>query len=413
MKCKTHHNPSPGFRPIPLPLHKHLHIMRHLLYILLPGIFLFTQCSQAPLSGSVEMDPDWSPTLYLISPGSFDAIGTSFMGNLVDSATIGIDGHFAFHSIPENASPQLYELAIQKKGERFPTQLEQDDPEAANYLPLVYAQGDHLMLSAKAGNLQQTAEVTNASPANKAMLELRDIRMKAWADHINGAVDHTEDALLAKEKAFSDYRQALMDFAGQTDQLLPALTAIRWAGPTGDYERIPEFIVAQCEKWQAIDPGHLLVRQLCAKASREQLPVLIGDAIPDFQMPMLQGDTMSLHGLLTGKLNILDLWASWCIPCRHENREILVPLWQQYKDKGLQIIGYGLETEDKTWKNAIDKDQATWVQSSHLQGDEAPLFQALRIQTIPSNFLIDDQGKVIAKNIHGADLRKFVESYLK
>lgn len=387
--------------------------MKHLRYILLPGIVLFYQCSQAPLSGTLEMDADWSPTLYLIHPGSFDAIGTSFMGNVVDSAVVGNDGHFAFQSIPENTGPQLYELAIQKKGEHFPTQLEQDDPVTANYLPIVYEQGDHLALTAKAGNLQQTAQLPKTSPANKAILELRDIRMNAWEQHMSGTADHTEDALLAKEKAFNDYRQALMDFAGRTDQLLPALTAIRWASPTGDYERIPEFIVSQCEKWQAIDPGHPLVQQLCAKASREQLPVLVGDVIPDYLLPMLSGDTTSLHSLLTGKLNILDLWASWCIPCRHENREVLAPLWQQYKDKGLQIIGYGLETEDKTWKNAIDKDQATWVQSSHLQGDEAPLFEALRIQTIPSNFLIDDQGKVIAKNIHGADLRKFVESYLK
>ncbi|HRV56389.1 MAG TPA: AhpC/TSA family protein, partial [Mangrovimonas sp.] len=65
--------------------------------------------------------------------------------------------------------------------------------------------------------------------------------------------------------------------------------------------------------------------------------------------------------------------ASWCAPCRKENKVILDPLWKAYHDKGLQIIGYGLESDEQSWKAAIQKDQALWLQTSHLEGDEAPL----------------------------------------
>ena len=387
--------------------------MRKRLYPLLLVTLLLVQCSQAPLSGTIKTDPDWSSTLYLIDPGSFEALNTSFMGTVVDSAPIGTGGHFEFDVLPAKQEPQLYELVIQKKDERFPTQLEQDDPMIANYLPLIYRPGEHIQLTAEASRFQQSAEIDQPSPDNAAMLELRTVRLHAWEKHMTGFADHTEEALLAKEKAFNEYRQALMDFANTTDRLYPALVAIRWASPTGDYERIPEFLYQQCQKWKATASDHPWVHQLCAKASPDQLPVLVGNRIPDYQLPMLDGDTLGLHALLIGKLNLLDLWASWCIPCRHENQEVLAPLWQEYRDHGLQIIGYGLETDPNIWLNAVTKDGASWPQASHLQGDEAPLFEALRIQTIPANFLIDHDGKVIAKNVHGEDLRKFVEAYLK
>ncbi|MBL0260390.1 MAG: TlpA family protein disulfide reductase [Saprospiraceae bacterium] len=131
-------------------------------------------------------------------------------------------------------------------------------------------------------------------------------------------------------------------------------------------------------------------------------------------LPLLSGGTGEIRRLLGPKLTLLDFWASWCAPCRKENRNTLVPLWSEYHERGFQIIGYALESDRKLWEKAIQRDSVhLWPHASHLQGDEAPFLKTLRLTTIPANLLLDAQGKILAKNLHGEELRRFVEAYLK
>jgi thiol-disulfide isomerase/thioredoxin len=140
---------------------------------------------------------------------------------------------------------------------------------------------------------------------------------------------------------------------------------------------------------------------------------MIGDQFPNALLPMASGDTLNVHVLLGSRLTILDVWASWCMPCRGENKEVLSPLWAQYKESGLKIVGYSIDSNPNAWKAAITKDNAVWPHASHLSGDATPLLETLRITTIPANFMLDATGKVVAKNLHGADLQAFVAAYLK
>ncbi len=249
------------------------------------------------------------------------------------------------------------------------------------------------------------------------MLQLRDIRQAAFDQFLNGKKDgeaHDEAALLDEERALHSFRQPIMQFAEQTKHLLPALTAIRWVSVEGDYERVPEFIVSQAERWQAAAPDHPWVKQLAKKGDRKSLPVLVGDVLPDYGLPMLSGDSMQLKNLLGKRITVLDLWASWCAPCRKENRNILVPLWDKYHADGFQIIGYALDASQGTWTNAIEKDGANrWPHASDLQGDNAALFKALRLTSIPANFILNENGEVLAKNLHGEELVVWVERYFK
>lgn len=110
----------------------------------------------------------------------------------------------------------------------------------------------------------------------------------------------------------------------------------------------------------------------------------------------------------------MDIWASWCAPCRVENRDILVPLWERYNPQNFQIVAYALESSEKAWNNAIEKDGAhRWLHASHLEGDQNPFMDALRLKTIPANFLLDKEGRVLAKNLHGQDLIDFVDDYME
>lgn len=205
----------------------------------------------------------------------------------------------------------------------------------------------------------------------------------------------------------------MREFAEQTKSLEAAMVAIRWVSPNGDFERMPEFLHGQCAKWNSAQPTHPYTVELCAAADKNALPVMIGDVMPDYAMPMASGDTVMLHTLLGKRLTIVDVWASWCAPCRKENRVFLGPLYAAYKDKGLEIVGYSIDNDGESWKKAITKDQALWVHASHLTGDSTPFMDALRISTIPANYILDANGKVVAKNVYGEALQNFVSEYLK
>ena len=92
----------------------------------------------------------------------------------------------------------------------------------------------------------------------------------------------------------------------------------------------------------------------------------------------------------------------------------LVPLWEKYHQDGFEIVGYSLDASQKAWKRAIEKDGAyRWLHASHLQGDDAPLLDVLRIRTIPANYLLDAKGEILGKNLHGNKLNQFVAMYMK
>nr|WP_299317936.1 TlpA disulfide reductase family protein [uncultured Maribacter sp.] len=136
----------------------------------------------------------------------------------------------------------------------------------------------------------------------------------------------------------------------------------------------------------------------------------MGDKFPNIQLPLLSKDTVYIKDVLGEKLTIIDLWASWCAPCRLENRKVLVPLYNEYHDQGLQIVAYALESDEAAWKAAAARDGTDrWLQSSDLKGDDAPFLKKIRVRTIPANFILDSNEVVIAKNLHGQDLMDLVK----
>jgi thiol-disulfide isomerase/thioredoxin len=134
----------------------------------------------------------------------------------------------------------------------------------------------------------------------------------------------------------------------------------------------------------------------------------------DFVMPNTAG-TMVLSKDITSKskYTFVDFWASWCIPCRAQGRE-LIPVYNRYKSKGFSVIGVSLDTNPTAWKKAIEADKYTWTNVSDLKGFESAMARKYHITAIPRNFLIDDSGNIIAKDLHGKELEtKLTELFQK
>jgi len=392
--------------------------MKYCLALSLFTVLFFQSCSEEPwLSGKLDMSESeaWKPIVYLVQPQKLNEVAQSFVGLVLDSAKVGANGHFQFDALPEFQEPVLLEIVVQKKGEKYPNRLINENPETDNYFPFVYGEGANMVVNAEVSNFQSSLTIEKPSIANEAMLELRDKRMVAFKNLKSQTKEHEKDEdLLALEKSLHVYQELLINFSNSTSELLPGLMALRWASPEGDYERIAELVHAQSTKWSELYPEHLWVKELVAMADKRNLPILTGDVITNLQFPMKSGGKVSLQTILKDKkLVLLDVWASWCAPCRLENRNILVPLWEKYNSQNFQIVAYGLESSEKAWDNAIEKDGAyRWLHASHLRGDQNPFMEKLRLKTIPANFLLNQEGRVLAKNLHGQDLIHFVNDYM-
>lgn len=130
----------------------------------------------------------------------------------------------------------------------------------------------------------------------------------------------------------------------------------------------------------------------------------IGRIAPEFTLPDTIGQPVSLSSL-RGRYLLLDFWASWCGPCRYENPN-LVAAYAKYKEKGFDILGISLDQPNgrAAWLKAIRDDKLAWRQVSDLKywNNEAALLYG--INAIPQNFLLDPEGRIIARNLRGKEL---------
>jgi peroxiredoxin len=136
----------------------------------------------------------------------------------------------------------------------------------------------------------------------------------------------------------------------------------------------------------------------------------VGSVAPDFTAPNPEGKSISLKQSL-GKVTIVDFWASWCKPCRVENPNV-VALYAKYHAKGLNILSVSLDKEASAWKTAIAKDKLTWNHVSNLKEFEDPIALQYGINAIPSIFVLDAKGVIIAKDLRGEELNAKIASLL-
>ncbi len=267
----------------------------------------------------------------------------------------------------------------------------------------VFVQADGRNTPEKAGAFQMKGDAPNIVFMNQlfALTNALQVRVEAWTrelqdkpgeqDRIQKAFDAAQQEQFAKIKA-----------------LIPAMgthLVALWATNFLPAEKELALLEEIGERFRKVKPNHPQVKPFLENLKRLK-GVSIGSDAPEIALPTPAGPIMRLSDL-RGKYVLIDFWASWCGPCRRENPNV-IKTYAAYKDKGFEIFGVSLDQDKSAWVNAIAKDQLTWPHVSDLQYWNSVAAQAYQVSSIPMTFLLDPQGRVIAKGLRGDSLNQYL-----
>ena len=142
----------------------------------------------------------------------------------------------------------------------------------------------------------------------------------------------------------------------------------------------------------------------------------IGNKAPEISLPSPKGELISLYAQ-KGKLVLIDFWGTWCAPCVAEQSELSL-LYNKYNrskfknGNQFEIFGVSLDAKKVNWENSIASLKINWIQVSDLKFWRSPVAKTYNIQALPFNVLIDGQGIILAKNLHGKDLEDEIAKQL-
>lgn len=165
------------------------------------------------------------------------------------------------------------------------------------------------------------------------------------------------------------------------------------------------------KKWYESFPENVKNSYYGRLVKEELYPVgSIGQKVPEFTVINKDGKEINLNELIQGKQYILiDFWASWCAPCRKEIPN-LKKQYDLYRDKGFEIISISIDKDSKAWEKALQEEKLPWLNFIDNNDDIATLY---KVKAVPTMYLIDQDGTMVAENTRGKELEKKLAELFK
>jgi peroxiredoxin len=258
---------------------------------------------------------------------------------------------------------------------------------------------DGMDMPNKRGKLILTGNSKNVEFFNRIIKMNQDLQAKVegWNKQVAVAQEKKDEATL--QKIQNEFQASQDATALKIKSLLPEmgtnLVAIWASGNFFPNDSSVIFSVAdRFKKDGKFNQKNIHVKTFLEYAKRLR-GIGIGTEAPEIAMKNTKDSVVALSSM-KGKYVLVDFWASWCGPCRRENPNV-VRLFYKYKDRGFDILGVSLDRDKDPWLKAIEKDGLAWTQISDLQFWNSAAAQAYGVQAIPASFLLDKDGKVIAK----------------
>ncbi len=234
---------------------------------------------------------------------------------------------------------------------------------------------------------------------------LQQVFTKASTDMDANQIQNLRSEMIQDfEPFFKEYIQKSVNFAKENQDL-----AGFYVMSTLDPEMAEAELIAFADEIKDKFPENRYVNEFKTEVDKLR-KLAIGQQAPALQGYTTDNKLVKLADF-KGKIVLIDFWASWCMPCREENPNI-VKQYQQFKDKNFTVLGVSLDNNPGSWMRAIEEDKLTWTNISDLQAWSSPLIVDFQIKGIPTSYLVDGNGKIIAKNLRGKDLEVFLTKTL-
>lgn len=318
-------------------------------------------------------------------------------GKVITADSVQIkEGKFAFTGKIE--MPEVYYLKVENYEGAFPFFIEN-----AALSMKVYA--DSIEKSLVTGSASQDVFVgyrKDEAVYNNKMKALYGDYMKATEAHDSTSVKVVEAAYDSVQKAQSIFTKEFILKNGKSVVAAYLAMSNAYAFTLEDLKAINK----------AMDPSIAKSDYVKKLAERETLLTKVepGQFAPDISLNDTTGNPISLSSL-KGKVVLVDFWASWCGPCRAENPNV-VAAYQRFSSKGFTVFGVSLDSNRDKWAQAIKKDGLAWTHVSDLIGWDNAAAKQYGVMSIPANFLLDKEGKIIGSSLRGEDLVKKLEEVL-
>jgi len=337
----------------------------------------------------------------------------------VDSVMPGKDGRFSFRA--ETEWPSFYMLSMDNN----------------DYLTLLVSPGEKLEINAVRNSLAAPKEL-KGSEATAVIMKFREeqekvkARLQELTDTYNDSIDSPRLPLLMdsldrkaaeivtafREKSINmieENKASMVAIYLLNQHLVPGLQLIEPAKNPELFYKVDSALYALYPESDLVLDLHAFVaglRKSVTVGKREGVTPVPGEILHDIVLPDPDGDTLSLSSM-RGNVVLVDFWAAWCPPCREENPN-LVKMYDMYHWLGFDIFQVSLDLRKEEWTEAIRKDRlGRWKHVSDLRYRDSEVVKQFGLSEIPASFLIDREGRVIAVNLRGDDLRKKLEEVLK
>ncbi|QNL48924.1 AhpC/TSA family protein [Olivibacter sp. SDN3] len=335
----------------------------------------------------------------LVNSGDVKKIFLYEGGNVVDSAFLDENNKFRFRRTAP--MPQFYDLKIGNNhyffvlsnGEKVGFKANLEDPD-----------GKYDISGSEISSKIKAFSEINMHYANISKKIEGEFQMRLGAEP--DKEKEIREELLNKYKTnLTEFSQDVLAFSQRNIDNLAGFYAISSLDPV-EYE---QEMMAYADSIKNKFPQNAAVRDFVTHMA-ELKPLSIGNRAPDFELMNEKGKNVKLSDF-RGQYTLVDFWASWCVPCREENPNI-VSQYNIFKDRNFTVLGVSLDNNQAAWVKAIKDDKLTWIHVSDLQAWNSKAAELYKVSSIPASFLLDPEGVIIAKNLRGIALAEFLQKTL-
>lgn len=368
------------------------------------SVILFS-CAQQPQKNTISINgkvkfPDNRFKMAIVKRNGFDK-------TIIDSVDVKPDGTYKFEMKVTN--PGVYTLDCQKwQSVQFWAEDEdlEIDFRGQDTAKMKIKNPPYVFIKGGPNNEVMNLLAYNYYRNYQSMIAAGHVMYKAslsdceeWKEEASKGYNVCYDDLDARTRYIAEHY-------ADRNSIISVLSSLRKESDAELIENIIKILEAKDPNYQPL----LDYKKEIAEAIAQKERLDIGKEAPIFEFPTKDGDMVSLKDF-RGKYLIVDFWASWCGPCRNEIPH-LKEIYQEYKDKGVEILSVSIDKSKNAWKKAMNEEKMSWPQIQ-APGAGKDIMKEYQFSGIPYIILLDKEGRIIGKQLRGQSLTDKLETVFK